>query len=205
MVLAAIPEILYKDWFWLPIAVGLTVIIYFARRKGPPPFPGVGKFFAKHKRAITRITDIFWICLVLFFLAFLLLLPLRILFESLSDPEPIRTMSLQFACSFLFLSLTVWSAFSGLAIGSLSVFQSNLTKTKRIVLLVVCLLPVTFTVLEVLTGIPETRWATVQLGLYLSAWSWIVNAPAIITGKPFSVVLSDIGRKIKSALCKSSS
>jgi len=204
MASAAIPEILYKEWFWLPIAVGLTIVACFARRKGPPPFPGVRQFLVKHKKSIEKITDVFLISVVLFFLAFLLLYEVPGLFNDVPDREPARTMYLQFALALSFLSLTVWSALSGAAIGSLSVFQSNLTKTKRLILLLVCLLPVTFTVLGVLMGIPETRWSTVQLCIYLSGVSWIVNSPAIIVGKHISTILSDISRKVKSAFGKSS-
>jgi len=205
MISAAIPDILYKEWFWLPIAVSLIVVALFARRKGsPPPFLRMREFFARHQRTIIKISDILSISLVLFFLAFLLLFPLRIVFDSLSDPKPIRTMDLQVACSFLFTSLTFWSVFSGLAIGSLSFFLTNLTKKKRVILLLVCLLPVIFTILEVLTGIPETRWSTIQLGLYSSLVIWGINAPTIIVGKHLFVILSEIGRKIKSAFSKSS-
>ena len=162
------------------------------------------EFFARHKKAIERIADVFLISVVLFFLAFLLLYVVPGLFNDVPDREPARTLYLQFALALLFTSLTVWSGFSGAAIGSLSFFQSNLAKTKRIILLVVCLLPIAFTLLEVLTGIPENRWATVQLGIYSSAVSWIFNAPAIIVGKHISTVLSDITRKVKSAFGKCS-
>jgi hypothetical protein len=201
---AAIPEILYKEWFWLPIAAGLIIAACFARRKNRPPFPRMRGFFARHERVITRINDILLICVVLIPVPFL---PYVVggLFNALPDHEPARTVLLQSAWAFLFMSLIVWSGISGFFIGLLSVFQSNLTKTKRIILLILCLLPVTFTVLAVLTDIPETRWSIVQLCLYFSAGSWIVNAPAIIVGKHISTVLSDITRKVKSAFGKCSS
>ena len=203
MASAAIPEILYKEWFWLPIAVGLTIVACFARRKRPPPFPRMREFFARHKRAITRISDILLICVVLIPSPFLLYAVLE-LFNDVPDYEPARTVLLQSAWAFLFMLLIFWSGISGLYVGLLSVFQSNLTRTKRIILLIVCLLPVTFTVLEVLTDIPQTHWLIVQLCIYLSGVSWIVNSPAIIVGKHISTILSDISRKVKSAFSKSS-
>jgi len=198
MVSLTIPKFFFDYWFWLPIAGGLIVVAHFASRKGPPPFPRVGKFFTRHERAITIIGDIFLVCVVLLWSS-LPLYGVRDIFSALSAPEPIRTISVQTAWTALFIFLITWSGMSGLLVGLLSVFQSNLTKTKRIILLVVCLLPVVFTVLQVLTGITENTWLIVQLCLYSSAGSWIVNAPAIIIGSHFFVVSSNIARKVKLA------
>lgn len=195
MLSMTIPKIFFKSWFWLPTAVGLIVIACIAGRKGPPAFPRVGKFLAKHKRAIEKITEIFLICVVLLWSS-LPLYGVRGVFSALSTPEPIRKISVQTAWMTLFIFLTVWSGWSGLLVGLLSVFQSNLTKTKRIILLIVCLLPIAFTVLQVLTGITENTWLIVQLCLRCSAGSWIVNAPAIFIGKHFFLVSWNIMRKL---------
>jgi len=197
MVSEAIPEILYKQWFWLPIAVVLTVIIHFIKRKGHPPFPRVGRFFARHKRLGTRISDIFVICIVLLWWPFFLLDAVMDVFRSLSAPESSRTMLLQSNLIFLFTLLIIWSGTSGFFVGLLSVFQSNLTKTKSIILLIVCLLPVAFTVLQILTEITENPWLTVQLCLYCSALSWIINVPSIIIGKHLIQVFPTILRKLR--------
>lgn len=203
MVSAAIPEILYKQWFWLPIAVGLTVISLFIKRKSPPPSPRVGKFLAKHKRHIIKINDILLLCIVLLWFPFLMIDSLidsvRDAFGSLSAPEPRRTMLLQSHLMFLFTLLIFWSGTSGLLVGFLSFFQSNLTKTKRIILLVVCLLPVAFTVFQIVTDFTENTWLIIQLCFYCSAGSWIINAPAIITGSHFFTISSNTVRKAKLA------
>ena len=199
MLALTIPTIFFKGWFWLPIAVGLIVIACFAGRKGPPAFPRVGKFLAKHERAIPKITDIFVICIVLLWFPFFMIVPVRDVFVSLSTPEPIRKISVQAACMTLFIFLTIWSGWSGFLVGFLSFFKSNLTKTKRIILLVICLLPVVFTVLLILTDITKSPWLFVQICLYWSMYSWILNAPAIIIGSHFFVVSSNMARKVKLA------
>ena len=196
MVSTAIPEILYKEWFWLPIAVVLIVVVYFARRKSSPPFPRVGKFFAKNKRGITKITDIFVICIVLLWSYFMLSFVWEV-FSVPSESEPIQTMSRQSDLMVLFTSLIIWSGISGLFVGLLSVFQSNLTKIKRIILLIVCLLPIVFTILHMLTDITESHWLIVRLCICCSAGSWIVNMPAVLFGKDFCEVSGDILQKVK--------
>ena len=162
---SALSEILFKNWFWWVIWLILCIVIYFAKRKSPPPFPRVGKFFVRNKKGVTRILDIFVICMVLIWFS-LPLCGVRYVFEALSNPEPVRTTLLQSAWSFLFISLIIWSGWSGFFVGLLSVFQSSLTKAKRIILLIVCLLPVAFTVLGVLTDMTKIPWITIKISLY---------------------------------------
>lgn len=192
----AIPEILYKEWFWLPIAVGLTVVIYFVRRKSPPPFPRVGKFIERHKRGITKIFDIFVIFIFLLWSYFMLSFVWEV-FSVSSESEPIRTMSRKLDWMLIFALLMIWSGISGFFVGLLSVFQSNLTKIKRIILFIVCLLPIVFTVLHMLTDITESHWLIVRLCICCSAGSWIVNMPAVLFGKDFCEFSGDILQKVK--------
>jgi hypothetical protein len=114
-----------------------------------------------------------------------------------SESEPFRTMSLHSDRMFLFSILIIWSGISGFFVGFLSVFQSNITRIKRIILLIVCLLPILFTVIQVLTGYTESLWSTVQSCLCFSAYSWIINMPVVFTGKSFSELLENIHKKVK--------
>jgi len=199
MVSTIIPRILFSQYFWWIIAFVLIVAFYIAKRKSPSAFPKAGKFFERHKRGITKMTDILVICMILllscssFFLLYIFRKDLRIPFES----EPFRTMSLQSDRMFLFSILTIWSGLSGFWIGFLSVFQSNITKIKRIILLIVCLLPIVLTTLQVLTGNAERPWSTVQLCLLCSAGSWIINMPAVLVGKSSFELLENIQKKVK--------
>jgi len=194
MAALAAPRIFFSMWFWCPVVAVIITINYFWGKPTAPKKPS--EFYLKHKKTIMRITDIFLISVVLLWTPFLPYGAAEI-FKALSDPEPIRTTHLQFALAGFLLTLICWSGSSGALIGSLSVFQSNPTKTKRIILLVICLLPIVFTALEILIPITEEPWQVAQICLYWSLGSWIVNAPAIIIGKHFIVVYLMILRRLR--------
>jgi hypothetical protein len=203
MVSTVIPKILFKQFFWWIIAFVLIIAFLFARKKSPPPFPGarksIEKFCEKHEKRITKISDIFWICMILLmaYFSYFMLFTFRADFKIQSESESIRIMSLQTNRMLLFSTLIIWSGVSGFFVGFLSVFQSNITRIKRIILLIVCLLPILFTVIQVLTGYTESLWSTVQSCICFSAYSWIINMPAVLTGKSFSELMENIHKKIK--------
>ena len=193
-----ITDILYKDYFWCGIWLVLGVLIYFAKRRSSPPFPRVNEFFARHKKGIIRILDVLLICLVLLWSLF----PLSFvgeIYTALSAPEPIRFISLRVAFKLFFLFLIIWSGISGFFVGLLSVFHFNLTRTKRTILLIVCLLPLIFTALQIGMDITESPWIAIQICFYYSLGSWIINTPTVLLGKHFSQVLEGILGKLKSA------
>ena len=181
MVSTIIPKILFSQYFWWIIAFALIVAFRFARKKGPPPFPGAGKFFKKHEKSTIKICDIFWICTVLFWssLAFFMLFIFR---KELM---------------FIFSILIMWSGTSGFCVGNLSIFHSNITKKKRMILLIVCSLPIVFTILQVLTGYTESYLSSIQLCLYSLLGSWIINMPAVIVGRSFFELLGNMAKKVK--------
>ena len=191
-----IPESLYRYRLSLIAAIVLIAIIYFTREKSPPPFPGAGKFFKKHERIIIKISNILCICMVLLW-SYILLLPVWGDFRDPIESESARTFIQRSDLMFTFMLLTVWSGISGFFVGLLSVFQSNITKIKRIILLIVCLLPIVFTILQLLTDITESPWIIVQLCIYPSAGSWFINMPAVLVGRSFSELLGDILKKLK--------
>ena len=199
MVSTVIPEILFSQYFWWIIAFVLLVAFRFTRKKGPSPFPGAGKFFKKHEKSITKICDSIWICILLFWSS-LVFFMLYIFRQDLSVPlesEPFRTMSLQSDRMFLFSILIMWSGISGFCVGNLSIFHSNITKIKRIILLIVCMLPIVFTVIQMLSDNTESLWSTIQLCLYSLLGSWIINMPAVLVGKSFTELSENIYKKLK--------
>jgi len=109
-------------------------------------------------------------------------------------------MDLHFALAFFLMNLIIISGFSGFFIGLLSVFQSNLTKAKRIILVVISLLPIIFTILLLLINLtrePADSWSTIKLGLGASFSCWLINGPAIIIGKHFIQVAWAILRALR--------
>ena len=93
--------------------------------------------------------------------------------------------------------LTIWLGISGFWIGLLSIFYTNITTQKRIILLIVCLLPIIFTILQLLTDILESPWLIVQACFYFSIGSWIINMPAVIVGKSSFELLGNMVKKVK--------
>jgi hypothetical protein len=176
------------------------------QKKNPPLFPGarksIRKFCKKHEKRITKISDIFWICIILLMAYFLyfMLSTFRMDFSVLSESDPIRTKFIKSDRWFLFSILIIWSGISGFFIGFLSFFQSNILKIKRIILLIVCLLPIIFMVIQVLIDAVESLWWTIELCLFFSAGSWIINMPVVLTGKSFSELLENIHKKVKLVL-----
>jgi len=109
-------------------------------------------------------------------------------------------MYTHFAWAALFTMMIICSGFLGVFIGLLSVFQSNLTKVKRIILLVISLLPIIFTILLLLinhTKEPADSWSTIKLGLGASFGCWLINGPAIVIGKHFLPVAWNILCKLR--------
>jgi len=189
MVLLTIPKILFNHWFYLSIIAVIVAIHYFWGKTPPPPKPS--HFFIKHKKTIARIGDIFLILCVLFGWKVILGV-----FNPLSESEIKLESSHYVWWPFLISSIGI-SGLSGVLLGDLSVFQSNLTKVKRFILLIICLLPTVFTILALLIGHSETYWPIIKLGLIYSFICWINNGPAIIIGRHFFWVAWVVLRKLR--------
>ena len=206
MVSTVLPKILFNQYFWWTIAFVLIVAFLLVRKKSPPPFPkarkSIEKFCKKHEKRITKISDIFWICMILLLAYFLyfMLSTFRMDFSVLSESDPIRTKFIKSDRWFLFSTLIIWSGISGFFVGFLSFFESNITKIKRIILLIVCLFPVVFMVIQVLIDAVESLWWTIELCLFFSAGSWIVNMPAVLVGKSSFELLGNTIQKVKLVL-----
>jgi hypothetical protein len=190
-----IPEIFYEKWFWFAIVIPAAVIVYLVRKRSPASLSRTDNFFIRHKVTIRKVLDIFLILTILC----CWLLPLSFageIFQFLSPPESIRPETQQFEREMLLTALVILSGQSSLLLGLVSVFQTKLTKTKRIILLFACLLPVVFTVLLFLTDKTLGSWSIIRLYLLGSTLSWIVNAPAIFANKPFFQFIGDVVRKL---------
>jgi hypothetical protein len=196
MVSTIIPKILFSQYFWWIIAFILIVAFLFVRKKSPPPFPGTRKFFKRHEKRFTKITDFLAICMVLLWSYIFLLF----VWDDIRNPiesESTQTFIQQLGFMSTFIFLTIWSGISGFWIGLLSIFHSNITTKKRIILLIVCLLPIIFTILQLLTYIIESPWLIIQVCFFFSIGSWIINMPAVIVGKSSFELLGNMVKKVK--------
>ena len=196
MVSTVFPKILFNQYFWLATAFVFIVAFLFARKKGRPPFPGAKKFFKKHEKRFTKITDFLAICMIL--LWSYIFLPF--VWDDIRNPiesESTQTFIQKLGFMSTFIFLTIWSGISGFWIGLLSAFHTNITIIKRIILLIVCLLPIVFTILQMLTEVIESPWLMIQNCLLFSAGNWIINMPAVLVGKSSFELLENIFKKVK--------
>ena len=190
-----VPEIFYEKWFWFAIAIPITVIVYLVRKKSPASFSRTDNFFIRHKVTIRKALDIFLISTILC----CWWLPLSFawnIFRLFAPPESIQTETQQFEMTIILIPLITLSGLSSLLLGLISVFQTSLTKTKRIILLVACSLPVVFTIILLLTDKTLSSWSIILICLNGSFLSWLINTPAIFLNKPFFQFVGDIVRKL---------
>ena len=173
-----IPKILYSSWFYFCLMVIIIFINYFWGKPLPAKKPSV--FFTKHNKLIARIIDISIICLIIFLNLSMLIFQVKSFF-GISQYQK----DLKFELSFLFISLIISSGWTVIMVGMLSVFQKNIIKYKRILLFLICLLPVLFTILAVLNEPEESHPTTIKLGLSFLISCFLINSPAIILGIGF--------------------
>lgn len=200
MIILTIQQIFFKSWFWWLILLSLFVAVYLIRRKYPPPPPKPSKFFIKHKDIIKKITDICIFCFILIGFFIIIYFPFLHIYHAIIAPEAIRVTDIYLVGSIFLINMLIISSCWGVLIGLLSVFHSNLTKVKRIILLIISLLPIMFTTLLLLTNHiekPEDIRLIIKLGLGSLAGCWIINGPAIITGKHFFRVSWSLLHKLR--------
>jgi hypothetical protein len=199
MLSLSIPTIFSNVWFWLAIVAVIIVIHYFFG-KAPQPCK-INPFFKKHKQSIKRTMDIFLIFVILLGWVPFLYLSISTSVESILKYTHISNHILVTGPISVFaIGATALSGGSGVLIGLLSVFESNLTKNKRLILSVVSVLPVCFITLALLTtrfDNPESKWTLVKIGLGSLALCWLFNGSAIITGKHIIRVSWLLMRKLK--------
>ncbi len=200
MVIDKIPKVFFSAWLWVAIAAGLIVIHYFFGK--PPPSKKI-VFFEKHKRTIARTMDIFLILVILFVWLFLTYKAIPRGVKPMLKGTHIPTSELAADSVALFaIGATALSGWSGVLIGCLSVFQSNLTRRKRLILAVVSALPVGFTILAVLAARfdkPEAIWPMVKMCLGSLELCWLFNGPAIVAGQHLFRVVWLLMKKLKLA------
>ena len=119
-----VPAFLFNNWFWFAVIAVIMAIHYFWGKTPEPKKPS--KFFIKHKNAITRFNDVFIVCVLLLCIT-LVIWPVRNIFETVPETEPLSSVNLKYAMASFFMIMTFITGFSGFCVGMLSIFQSNLT------------------------------------------------------------------------------
>lgn len=193
-----IPEIFFKDWFWLTIIAVIIAINYFLTKRSPAPranTPAV-KFFKRQHTKLSVITDIF---ISLIIITNVVLIFKFGVFNSI-DTDHSENRAVNWV---IFLIPTAsFSANIAFFTGLLTIFHKNLTKVKRTMLLLLCLFPLTIGIIcylitpENSENLPHSV-AYIELSIIVSASAWLINAPAIFTGTHFIYAAWEVLKKLK--------
>jgi hypothetical protein len=149
--------------------------------------------FVKHRKLIRKLCDIFLICILLFNLLLFLYIAIPILIDNIfkppSEPE-IQAGHIEATWFILLMSTMCLSGLSGMLVGLLSVFQSNLTKVKRVILLIIVVVPLASIIATLLIIPYEDSRSILKLGLLSSLGCLFVNGPAVLIGISFFQVIN---------------
>jgi len=195
MISLTISKILLNIWFWFAVVAAIIAVHYFWGKTPPPPKPD--RFSIKHRKTINKVMDICIILLVLGQCLFLMAFPVIRIFDALLVSRRLGATELRFAWVFLLVRMINCSGLAAVLIGVLSIFQSNLTKVKRLILLIICLLPTVFTIIALLIEPADEHRLTIEFGLIYLCSCWVINGPAVILGRHLFLVFWGIMRKLR--------
>ena len=194
MLSLTLPKIFFNIWFWLMLFAALMAAVYLMKGKTPTA-PPKATIFVKHRKLIRKLCDIFLICILLFNLLLFMRIAIPILIDNIfkppSEPE-IRAGHVQ---ALLMFAICL-SGLSGMLFGLLSVFQSNLTKVKRVILFIIVVLPLASTILALLIDPYEDPRSILKLGLLSSLGCLLINGPAVLAGKSFFQIINVLVTKL---------
>jgi len=196
-----VPKIFLQGWFWAVLLLGILFLVYVVKKREPAATPKSNTIFVKHRKLIRKLEDVLIICILLFNVTLFMCVAIPLAIDNIFNPPPepeVRAAHLQTTWALFLMAAICPLGLSGALAGLLSIFQSNLTKLKRVILLIICLLPVVLTVWALQLEFSR-EYKLVKLGLLSSFACWIVNGPAVLAGKPFFEV---IGTLIKKALLR---
>jgi hypothetical protein len=189
----SISHVFSNEWLWLTIGLLIsgTVLAIHRFRGGAPTNSNPPLFLTRHVKTIRLV----WIVAFLSGVAVFVVYPSVLQFShALASNGPTRQMELRFAWLSFFGGMAIASAWGGALVGMLPVFQTNMTRFKRIVLLVLCLLPMMFIMLNSAAASSELDWPVIRS---FSVPCWVINGPAVLTGQPLFQVVGRIMRKLR--------
>ncbi len=147
-------------------------------------------FFSRHSKVISRIGNLFLLSWIGFWFYLEMLIPVHSLSQLLREGQPVNSSQVCMTLSIWLVGMTVFIGIAGASIGFMSFFQYQITRTKRIVLLIICLLPFALTganlAIHAKLGLSRSdQWLIIKLGLLFSFVAWLFNGTTIIFGKHF--------------------
>jgi len=198
MIPLTLPKIFFNIWFWLMLFAALMAAVYLMKGKTATA-PPKATIFVKHRKLIRKLCDIFLICILLFNLLLFMRIAIPILIDNIFKPPSgpqTQAGHIQATWFILLMAAICFSGLSGMLVGLLSVFQSNLTKVKRVILFIIVVLPLASTILALLIDPYEDPRSILKLGLLSSLGCLLINGPAVLTGISFFQIINVLVAKL---------
>lgn len=190
------------SWFWYAFSAAVFIVantilwVYMqhCKVKGikpPQPFP----WLKKYKKRISLWSDLFIIAFVVLYTFFYDIF-LNLVLRSLNSPVQYQPADIRPTLSIVFLVLMNYSTWTFTLVSFLSCFQENITRIKRLVLSVMCCIPLTFGIVScVLDNVQGYTFYIKVLPMSLFPIVFL-NWPAILLGQPFFEFFPKLLRKI---------
>lgn len=196
------------NWFWYTLAVTIFFVInvflwIYQRRcklKGIKPKSPFNRL-KKHEKQILRWTDIFIITAIL--LGTIAWGSMLFMVNSDSSPDipPEYTQSnTRLAWSINFLLLFQYSFWTVFMASLLSPFQKNIISIKRLILLVMCCVPLIFGTLYCIFDNSQSNPLHLKLLLGAAFTLVLINGPAILLAKSFIEFITPLGNTMRRRL-----
>ena len=164
-------------------------------------------FVAKHNKTISFVGNIFLLIaiVVVFYLKFKI--PLKSNFNYLKRSNSINIQRLLSVTQSLLGAITGFIGMSGSFAGFFTFFRYDITKTKRIILLIICLIPIILTAINLLICPYLGRWSVesdllLKLGIQSFLSVFLINGATIILGKHIMTIGYDLTRKFVNFVIK---
>jgi hypothetical protein len=193
-------KLLSTQWTWLVVyGVAILASIYLARsmrKKGLDPYPTRARAEA-HKKTIGKVTNIF-IAAVIILGAFVTANSIYFVLKDFITPTvPPDGKTQRIAIGIILMQLAWFVGSTVFFTGMTTYFQQNLTTKKRIILLIVSILPLCFFIAWVFID-DGTPYLTKLKG----AFSYfggiaIINGPGIVSGISFFDLMTAFSNKLR--------
>jgi hypothetical protein len=160
-------------------------------------------FINKHGKKVILIGNVCLLFGIGFWFYISMLLSIDALNKAMADKQPISQFAIRCIVSLFLVGMIMFTGIAGAFVGCLSAFQYNITRKKRIILLIICLLPAFLTIADLIiqpqfSPSSNDYWLIIKLGLLYSSITWLSNGITIIFGKHFLTFASVAAKKILS-------
>ncbi len=144
------------------------------------PHTKVFRFEIDVHKVLAWTGNILLACWIAFLFYLHLSPPIETLFKAISNQQSISSLAIRSIFSMFLVAMITFTGTAMAAASFFSIFICNITKSKRILLLILCLIPPLLTFVSLLI---QPKMVILQLGLGYSFIAWLMNGATIIWGK----------------------